>query len=81
MHESRMFQRILHRIPKNTYPVLTEHARQFRVLHVQRVPRLHVVAVILQCTARTSLPYMHNTEAVAAQELVLTASPEGVVCR
>ena len=56
----------------------TEHARQFTVLHVQRVPRL--VAVVLQWTARTSLLYMHNTEAVAAQELVLAASPEGVVC-
>ena len=58
------------RVPKNTYPVRTEHARQFRVLHMQLVPRL--VAVILHCTARASLPYMHNTEAVAAQELVFT---------
>ena len=46
------------------------------VLHVQQVPRL--VAVVLQCTARASLPYMHNTEAVAAH-VVLAASPEGVV--
>ena len=30
----------LTRVPKNTYPVRTKHALQYRVLHVQQVPRL-----------------------------------------
>ena len=43
----------------------TEHAHQFRVLHVQQVLRL--VAVVLHCTCQSA--YMHNIEAVVAQEL------------
>ena len=53
------------RVLKNTYPVHTEHALQFRVLRVQRVSRL--VAGILHCTALSA--YMHNIKAVVAQEL------------
>ena len=44
------------RVPKNTYPVRTEHALQFRVLHVQQVPRL--VAGILHCTCKSA--YIHT---------------------
>ena len=50
------------RVPKNTYPVHTEHARQFGLLHVQRIPRL--VAGVLHCTRQFTY-----IEAVVAQEL------------
>ena len=37
------------RVLKNTYPVRTEHALQFRVLHVQWVPRLVAGVQLLHC--------------------------------
>ena len=50
------------RVPKNTYPVLTEHAHQFELLHMQQIPRL--VAGVLHC--KRQFAYI---EAVVAQEL------------
>ena len=50
------------RVPKNTYPVHTEHARQFGLLHMQQIPRL--VAGVLHC--KHQFAYI---EAVVAQEL------------
>ena len=43
------------RVPKNTYPVRTEHTLQFRVLHVQWVPRL-----VLHSTRKTGQVCIHT---------------------
>ena len=55
------------RVSKNTYPVCTKHGLQFSLeyCHMQQVPRL--VAGVLHCTCKSV--YMHNIEAVVAQEL------------
>ena len=51
-------------VPKNIYPVRTEHARQFGLLHMQQIPRL--VAGVLHCTHQFAY-----IEAVVAQEPLL----------
>ena len=66
------------RVPKNTYPVHTEHTLQFRVLHVQWVPRL-----VLHSTRKTGQVCIRTCTHITSKLLQhknCQSSPEGVVC-
>ena len=58
------------RVPKNTYPVHTEHTLQFRV-HVQWVPKTSSALHAQDWPSMHTYMYTHNIKVVVAQKLLV----------